>query len=110
MRPLVEGHGTSLILYEIAGGTRFEPHRHDFPEFGVALEGRAILIIEGKEHELRAGSSVFVPPDCAHGLVVPDGPTPLVLLDVCTSPAGTGARALTPEVTRFTARVARPSS
>jgi quercetin dioxygenase-like cupin family protein len=84
MRPLVEGVGTKLFLYQIDPGTRFEDHRHEFGELGVVLQGLGRITLEGAERELRAGESYFLPPNCLHGLSVPEGTEPMVLIDVVT--------------------------
>lgn len=82
MRLLVEGAGTTIILYRIDPGTHFESHRHAFGELGVVLQGAGRMLVDGEERDLRAGESYYLPPECPHGLDVADGAEPMVLIDV----------------------------
>jgi quercetin dioxygenase-like cupin family protein len=45
----------------------FLPHRHAQTEIYYVLSGEGIVSIDGVEHALRAGSSVFIPGDVWHG-------------------------------------------
>jgi uncharacterized RmlC-like cupin family protein len=74
-------------------GTGAPAHRHPGTEEAVSvLAGEAEIWIEGERHGLRAGDTVFVPPDCRHGftnvgtatlhtLAVFADPTPPVVYD-----------------------------
>jgi quercetin dioxygenase-like cupin family protein len=85
MRPLVEGVGVTLVLYQMEPGTRFDAHRHEFGELGVVLQGAGYLTVEGEERELRAGESYYLPPNSLHGLTVAEGSEPMVMIDVAAS-------------------------
>jgi len=112
MRPLVEGVGITLVLYQMEPGTRFEAHRHEFGELGVVLQGTGSMLVEDEERELRAGDSYYFPPNCLHGLTVADGSEPMVTIDVVASlPADLPVPPLA-ELTELTANVVqrrRPS-
>lgn len=82
MRPLVEGEGTALVLYRVGAGLSFAPHRHRFPEYGTVVSGRGQLLLDGGPRDLREGDSYYVPSGLGHGLVVPAGKEPIVLLHV----------------------------
>lgn len=45
----------------------FLPHRHAQSEIYYVLSGEGIVHIDGEEHPLRAGTSVFIPGDAWHG-------------------------------------------
>lgn len=45
----------------------FLPHRHAQAEIYFVLSGEGVVSIDGVEHALRAGSSVFIPGDVWHG-------------------------------------------
>jgi mannose-6-phosphate isomerase-like protein (cupin superfamily) len=45
----------------------FHPHRHAQAEIYYILSGEGVVHIDGVEHPLRAGSSVFVPGNVWHG-------------------------------------------
>lgn len=42
-------------------------HRHEAAEIYYVLSGEGVVSIDGAEHPLRAGSSVFVPGNVLHG-------------------------------------------
>ena len=82
MRSLVEGEGTALVLYRISGGLTFASHRHRFPEYGTVVAGRGQLLLERGPRGLREGDSYYVPSGMGHGLAVPAGKEPMVILHV----------------------------
>lgn len=45
----------------------FLPHRHAQAEIYYVIEGEGVVQIDGVEHALRAGSSVYIPGDVPHG-------------------------------------------
>ncbi len=73
-RTLLSGDRTptdqlTLGVTEIGPGqpSPFHPHRHAQAEIYYVLSGEGIVSIDGLEHPLRAGSSVFIPGDVWHG-------------------------------------------
>jgi quercetin dioxygenase-like cupin family protein len=44
-------------------------HRHTPPEVYLVAEGTGTVTLDGVEHALRPGSSVYVPGDAEHGIV-----------------------------------------
>lgn len=57
-------------------GGDLKPHRHSHSEIYHILEGQGAVMIEGVEHRVKAGDTVFIPGDAEHG-VVNDGETVL---------------------------------
>jgi len=45
----------------------FHPHRHAQAEIYYVLAGEGVVSIDGAEHPLRAGTSVFIPGNVWHG-------------------------------------------
>jgi len=43
-------------------------HRHTQAEIYHITEGKGVVYIEGKEYDVEAGSSVFIPGDAEHGI------------------------------------------
>ena len=73
-RTLLSGDRTpssqmTLGVTEIAPGQPdpFNPHRHAQAEIYYAPSGEGLVVIDGVEHPLRAGSSAFIPGDVWHG-------------------------------------------
>ena len=52
---------------EPGGGSR-KPHRHEQPEIYLILEGTGILMLDGKESAVTAGTAVFIPGNAEHAL------------------------------------------
>jgi quercetin dioxygenase-like cupin family protein len=45
----------------------FQPHRHEPAEVYYVLAGEGIVELEGVDHAVRAGSTVFIPGNAWHG-------------------------------------------
>jgi quercetin dioxygenase-like cupin family protein len=85
VRALVEGDGTTLMLYHIAPGTKFAMHSHPFPELGLILSGAGIVLVNGDERSAVGGDSYYFPAMVEHGFLVPEGGEPVVMLDVSSA-------------------------
>ena len=57
----------TLGLAELAPGGWLGLHRHAPAEIYYVLEGRGIVTLDGVEHEVSAGSAVFIPGNVEHG-------------------------------------------
>lgn len=73
-RTLLSGDRTptsqlTLGVTELGPGqpSPFLPHRHAQAEAYYVLSGEGIVHLDGVEHPLRAGSTVFIPGDTWHG-------------------------------------------
>jgi len=82
VRHLIDAEGTSLQLYQLEPGTRFELHEHDFPELGMVLSGKGKLTFDEGDHRAEAGDSFCVPGRMRHGFSVPDDGPPVLLINV----------------------------
>ncbi|PSN74303.1 RmlC-like cupin [Corynespora cassiicola Philippines] len=59
---------TSGIATCEPGDGHLKLHRHKQAELYHVTEGRGIVYIDGKEHEVAKGSVVFIPGDAEHGI------------------------------------------
>ena len=73
-RTLLSGDRTptaqlTLGVTEVGPGqpSPFSPHRHAAAEIYYVLSGEGVVHLDGVEHPLRAGTSVFIPGDTWHG-------------------------------------------
>ncbi len=70
----VIGDGTTPTKDLCSGVAHLEPggwlsaHRHAAAEVYQVLTGRGVVILEGVEHAVRAGSGVYIPPNQEHGI------------------------------------------
>lgn len=72
-RALVSGDRTpsaSLTtgVADLPSGGWLGRHRHAPAEIYYVLDGQGLVFLDGVEHPVRAGSSVFVPGEVEHGL------------------------------------------
>ncbi len=75
-----------LDLYCLGPGQEQKPHAHaDQDKIYVVLEGRARVVLDGREERLEAGEAVVAPAGVEHG-IVNAGAAPLLALVVVTPP------------------------
>jgi len=55
-------------LTELAPGGWLGRHRHAQPEVYHLVEGSGVVVLDGVEHRVAAGSAVFIPGDAEHGI------------------------------------------
>ena len=60
----------SVAIFE-AGGYE-NAHSHDRPQTGHVLSGRGKAVVAGKEHEIAAGDTLFIPAGTVHAWSAPD--------------------------------------
>ncbi|KAI6868666.1 hypothetical protein KC323_g3016 [Hortaea werneckii] len=61
------------------GGSCLEPHTHEPLEVYFITKGKALMTIGGKDRNVSAGDTIFIPGNVEHGIRVPadDGNVPL---------------------------------
>jgi quercetin dioxygenase-like cupin family protein len=84
-RPMVEGNGSSIILYRMEPGRLFERHTHPFPELGVVLAGRGLVLVADEKRSVREGDAFYLPSGIPHGFEV-DAGGPALLMNVIVPP------------------------
>lgn len=55
-------------LTEMAPGGWLGRHRHTATEVYHLIEGTGVVVLDGEEHPVTAGSAVFIPGDVEHGI------------------------------------------
>lgn len=55
-------------LSELPPGGWLGLHRHIAPEVYHLIEGNGVVVLDGQEHPVTAGSAVFIPGDAEHGI------------------------------------------
>lgn len=55
-----------MRIIELAPEGYSPHHTHPWPHINYMIEGRGLLIIEGEEHSVEAGSYAYVPADKKH--------------------------------------------
>lgn len=62
----LRGQGCDVYFASYPAGTEIEPHRHDSDNHGLITLGELILIVDGKETRVPAGSWYHIPAGQPH--------------------------------------------
>lgn len=63
----------SMRQFRVAPGGHTPRHQHDYEHEVLILEGEGAVLLGGERRALRAGDTLFVPPDSEHQFTTPDG-------------------------------------
>lgn len=88
----------AVTWVQAAPGSQQPLHAHgDSEQVYVVVSGRGRMIVAGEEHEVQAGTLVFIPPGAEHAIYNP-GPQELVYVSAAAPPfqPPTGEFAYTP--------------
>lgn len=85
-RPMTE---FGLIWVRVRPGERVDAHDHDEEETFVVVSGKARLIVEGEETELRPGDAAYIPRHWRHQLIN-ESDADFVFLDIYWDMGGAG--------------------
>ncbi|MGE0802512.1 MAG: cupin domain-containing protein [Lautropia sp.] len=78
------GFGGEQLLCQLAWvqpGAELRPHRHDFEQLVIVLEGECFFHVAGVAHACRAGSLLRIPPHAEHYVEVV-GDKPVFEMDI----------------------------
>ena len=76
---VITGREIQLVRAEFEPGGEYEMHRHPHEQFGMLLEGRLLLVVDGEEREIGPGDVWYVPPGVVHGgRILGEGPVVFV--------------------------------
>jgi quercetin dioxygenase-like cupin family protein len=56
------------MLAHLAAGSKMSEHQHPQEQIVHVLEGRMLLIVDGKSHELSTGDSIYIASGVPHGV------------------------------------------
>jgi len=65
----------AMRSFAVEPGGHTPKHQHDYEHEVYVVAGQASVLLEGQQHELRAGDSVLVPANELHQFTVSDGAT-----------------------------------
>jgi quercetin dioxygenase-like cupin family protein len=81
---LARGNNAFLGKLEMEPGAEVPEHRDPTEEYIHVLEGSGRMVIDGKEHAVAAGTTIFMPPNAL--VTYLNGPERLVALQVFAGP------------------------
>jgi|GEM_PF-3025664 len=82
---LVRGDNAFLALLTLEPGARVPPHRDETEEYIVVVEGGGVLTLNGAEHPLAEGDSVYMAPGAEVSFA--NGPARSTVIQVFAGPA-----------------------
>jgi quercetin dioxygenase-like cupin family protein len=63
-----EGHELGVDLFEMQPGSSFPLHTHDGDHILYGIKGQVHVSVDGKDHVMKEGDSVFIPAEYPHGV------------------------------------------
>jgi len=63
----------SMRQFKVAPGGHTPHHQHDYEHEVLVLEGEGDVLLEGQRRPIKAGDTLFVPPDHEHQFRTPAG-------------------------------------
>ncbi len=81
---LARGQNAFVGRLEMEAGASVPEHRDETEEYIHVLEGSGTMVIEGREHAVEPGTTIYMPPDAL--VEFHNGPTRLVALQVFAGP------------------------
>ncbi len=77
----VDGTDIGIDLMKMSPGSAFPIHEHDGDHILYVMSGEGIIFINGQDHEVKQGDTIFIPAEYPHGVRTEiSAPEPLVLL------------------------------
>ena len=63
---IAQGESNQIVFFEIKPLGEVSEHSHDSPQWGVVVEGKMELAIDGKTHIYEKGDEYFIPAHAKH--------------------------------------------
>ena len=63
---ILQGEKQQLVFFEMELSAKVPEHSHDYPQWGIMIEGKMELIIEGKPRICEKGDEYVIPAQAKH--------------------------------------------
>lgn len=63
---IMQADQSQLVFFEFEAGASVPEHNHDYPQWGIVVEGRMELIINGKSRKCEKGTEYVIPAGAKH--------------------------------------------
>ena len=63
---IVQGNGQQLVFFEMEPSAKIPEHSHDYPQWGMVIEGKMQMAIDGKTRIYEKGDEYLVPARAKH--------------------------------------------
>jgi quercetin dioxygenase-like cupin family protein len=68
---VLQGAAHQLVFFEMDPRAQVPEHSHDYPQWGIMLDGKMRLTIDGKTHLIRKGDEYVIPAKAKHRATFP---------------------------------------
>jgi quercetin dioxygenase-like cupin family protein len=68
---IAQGENHQIIFFEMEPLTELPEHQHDYPQWGIVVEGEMELTVDGKTATLRKGDEYLIPTHARHSAKFP---------------------------------------
>ena len=63
---IAQGNGYQLVFFEMQPSAKIPEHSHDYPQWGIVIEGRMEMTIDGSAKVYEKGDEYLVPARAKH--------------------------------------------
>ena len=63
---ILQGEKHQLVFFEMAPSAHVPEHSHDYPQWGMVIEGKMELVTEGKPRICKEGDEYLIPAHAKH--------------------------------------------
>jgi len=63
---ILQGEKHQLVFFEMESSAHVPEHSHDYPQWGMVIEGRMELVIDGKPRICKKGDEYVIPAQAKH--------------------------------------------
>ena len=63
---ILQGEKHQLVFFEMAPSARVPEHSHDYPQWGMVIEGKMELVTDGKPRICKKGDEYLIPSHAKH--------------------------------------------
>jgi len=63
---VLQSEASQLVFFEFKQGTRVPEHSHDYPQWGIVVDGKMELVVDGKPWMCKKGTEYLVPAGAKH--------------------------------------------
>lgn len=77
---LLQGENQQVVFMAFKNTVEISEHSHE-AQWGVVLDGKIELTIDGKKHLMKKGDTYYIPKDVKHSAVISAGYKDVILFD-----------------------------
>jgi quercetin dioxygenase-like cupin family protein len=63
---ILQGEAHQLVFFQMEPNARVPEHSHDYPQWGMVIEGEMKLTIDGKTRNCKKGDEYLIPAQAKH--------------------------------------------